>query len=84
MADLELDAKELFIGLAMVLHSTGSNIKEGKMNYEEARALYIDILPSIARMVLEEHTDEEMIAAAKKMGDLLTEVAKDHNIPLNA
>lgn len=84
MKDVELDAKELFLGLAMVLHSTGSNIKEGKMVYDEARALYIDVLPAISRMILEEHSDEEMIAAAKKMGDLLTEVAKDHNIPLTA
>ena len=84
MKDVELDAKELFLGLAMVLHSTGSNIKEGKMGYEEARALYIDVLPAISRMILEEHSDEEMIAAARKMGDLLAEVAKDHNIPLTA
>lgn len=82
MKDVELDAQELFLGLAMVLHSTGNNIKEGKMGYEEARALYIDVLPAISRMILEERSDEEMIAAAKKMGDLLTEVAKDHNVPL--
>jgi len=77
MAELELDAKELFVGLAMVLHSTGSNIKEGKMSFDEARPLFVDVLPAISRMILEDHTDEEMIAAAKKMGDLLTEVAKD-------
>ncbi len=82
MNNLELDSKELFVGLAMVLHSTGSNIKEGKMSYDDARALYIDVLPAISRMILEEHTDEEMIASAKKMGDLLTEVAKEQNIPI--
>ncbi len=77
MAKLELDSNELFLGLAMVLHSTGSNIKEGKMSLDDSRALYVDILPAIARMVLEESSDEAMIEAAKKMGDLLTEVAKD-------
>ena len=77
MAKLELDANELFLGLAMVLHSTGNNIKEGKMSLDESRALYVDILPAIARMVLEDSSDEAMIEAAKKMGDLLTEVAKD-------
>ncbi len=82
MTDVELDSKELFVGLAMVLHSTGSNIKEGKMSYEDARALYIDVLPAISRMILEEHTDEEMIASAKKMGELLTQVAKDQNISI--
>ncbi len=77
MAKLELDSNELFLGLAMVLHSTGNNIKEGKMTLDDSRALYVDILPAIARMVLEETSDEAMIDAAKKMGDLLTEVAKD-------
>lgn len=77
MAKLELDSNELFLGLAMVLHSTGNNIKEGKMSLDDSRALYVDILPAIARMVLEESSDEAMIDAAKKMGDLLTEVAKD-------
>ena len=61
----------------MVLHSTGNNIKEGKMSLDESRQLYVDILPAIARMVLEDSNDEAMIEAAKKMGDLLTEVAKD-------
>jgi len=82
MANVEMDAKELFLGLAMVLHSTGSNIKEGKVSYDEVRALYVDVLPAISRMVLEEHSDEEMIEAAKKMGELLSEVAKDQNIPI--
>ena len=77
MAKLELDSNELFLGLAMVLHSTGNNIKEGKMTLDDSRALYVDILPAIARMVLEDSSDEAMIDAAKKMGDLLTEVAKD-------
>ena len=77
MAKLELDSNELFLGLAMVLHSTGNNIKEGKMSLDDSRALYVDILPAIARMVLEDSNDEAMIDAAKKMGDLLTEVAKD-------
>jgi len=83
MAKLELDSNELFLGLAMVLHSTGNNIKEGKMTLDDSRALYVDILPAIARMVLEESDDEAMIDAAKKMGDLLTEVAKDQNISIS-
>jgi len=83
MAKLELDSNELFLGLAMVLHSTGNNIKEGKMSLDESRALYVDILPAIARMVLEDSDDEAMIDAAKKMGDLLTEVAKDQNISIS-
>ena len=82
MAKLELDSNELFLGLAMVLHSTGNNIKEGKMSLDESRALYVDILPAIARMVLEDSSDEAMIDAAKKMGDLLTEVAKDQNVSI--
>ncbi|MEN8147331.1 MAG: hypothetical protein ABFR02_06915 [Campylobacterota bacterium] len=83
MAKLELDSNELFLGLAMVLHSTGNNIKEGKMTLDDSRALYVDILPAIARMVLEETSDEAMIDAAKKMGDLLTEVAKDQNTSIS-
>lgn len=83
MANVELDAKELFVGLAMVLHSTGSNIKEGKMSFDEARPLFVDVLPAISRMILEDHTDAEMIAAAKKMGELLSEVAKDQNISIS-
>ncbi len=83
MAKLELDSNELFLGLAMVLHSTGSNIKEGKMSLDDSRALYVDILPAIARMVLEDSSDEAMIEAAKKMGNLLTEVAKDQNTSIS-
>jgi len=83
MAKLELDSNELFLGLAMVLHSTGSNIKEGKMSLEESRQLYVDILPAIARMILEDSSDEAMIEAAKKMGDLLTEVAKDQGTSIS-
>ncbi len=83
MAKLELDSNELFLGLAMVLHSTGNNIKEGKMSLDESRQLYVDILPAIARMVLEDSNDEAMIEAAKKMGDLLTEVAKDQSISIS-
>ena len=83
MAKLELDSNELFLGLAMVLHSTGNNIKEGKMAFDESRQLYVDILPAIARMVLEDSNDEAMIEAAKKMGDLLTEVAKDQGASIS-
>ena len=83
MAKLELDSNELFLGLAMVLHSTGNNIKEGKMTLDESRQLYVDILPAIARMVLEDSNDEAMIEAAKKMGDLLTEVAKDQGATIS-
>ena len=83
MAKLELDSNELFLGLAMVLHSTGNNIKEGKMSLDDSRALYVDILPAIARMVLEDSNDEAMIDAAKKMGDLLTEVAKDQGTSIS-
>lgn len=83
MSDLELDGKELFIGLAMVLHSTGTNIKDGKMSFDEARPLFVDVLPAISRMILEDHSDEEMIAAAKKMGELLTEVAKDQGASIS-
>jgi len=83
MAKLELDSNELFLGLAMVLHSTGNNIKEGKMSLDDSRALYVDILPAIARMVLEDSNDEAMIDAAKKMGDLLTEVAKDQGVSIS-
>ncbi len=83
MAKLELDSNELFLGLAMVLHSTGNNIKEGKMSLGDSRALYVDILPAIARMVLEDSDDAAMIEAAKKMGDLLTEVAKDQGASIS-
>ena len=83
MAKLELDSNELFLGLAMVLHSTGNNIKEGKMSLDDSRALYVDIVPAIARMVLEDSNDEAMIDAAKKMGDLLTEVAKDQGTSIS-
>jgi hypothetical protein len=53
------------------------------MSLEESRQLYVDILPAIARMVLEDSSDEAMIEAAKKMGDLLTEVAKDQGASIS-
>jgi hypothetical protein len=80
---IELDSQELFLGLAMVLHSTAGNIEEGKLTYEDAREIYIKVLPDIARMVLEEHSDEEMISAAKKMGGLLSEIAKAKGVEIS-
>lgn len=80
--EIELDSQELFLGLAMVLHSTAGNIEEGKITYEDAREVYTKVLPDIARMVLEEHSDEEMISAAKKMGGLLSEIAKAKGVEI--
>jgi hypothetical protein len=80
---IELDSQELFLGLAMVLHSTAGNIEEGKLTYEDAREIYIKVLPDIARMILEEHSDEEMISAAKKMGGLLSEIAKAKGVEIS-
>lgn len=80
---IELDSQELFLGLAMVLHSTAGNIEEGKLSYEDAREVYIKVLPDIARMILEEHSDEEMISAAKKMGGLLSEIAKAKGVQIS-
>ena len=79
---IELDSQELFLGLAMVLHSTAGNIEEGQLSYEDAREVYTKVLPEIARMILEEHSDEEMIAAAKKMGGLLNEIAKEKGVEI--
>ncbi|MEA2072944.1 MAG: hypothetical protein U9O86_05105 [Campylobacterota bacterium] len=80
--DVELNAQELFLGLTMVLHSTAANIENDNMSYEDARELYTKVLPDIARMVLEEHSDEEMISAAKKMGALLNEIAKSKGVDI--
>ncbi len=80
---IELDSQELFLGLAMVLHSTAGNIDEGKLSYEDAKEVYLKVLPEIARMILQEHSDEEMIAAAKKMGGLLNEIAKDKGVEIS-
>jgi len=82
--DIELNAQELFLGLAMVLHSTGVNIENEKMSYEDAREIYTKVLPDIAKMVLEEHSDEEMIEAAKKMGALLNEIAKSKGVEITS
>lgn len=79
---VELNSQELFLGLAMVLHSTAGNIEEGKLKYEDAKEIYIKVLPDIARMILEEHTEEEMISAAKKMGGLLSEIAKAKGVEI--
>lgn len=80
---IELDSQELFLGLAMVLHSTAGNIEAGKLSYEDAKEVYLKVLPGIARMILEEHTDEEMTSAAKKMGGLLSEIAKDKGVQIS-
>ena len=80
--DVALNPQELFLGLSMVLHSTAGNIESKKMSYEDARELYTKVLPDISRMVLEEHSDEEMIEAAKKMGALLSEIAKDKGVKI--
>ncbi len=83
MENIELDSQELFLGLAMVLHSTAGNIEAEKLTYEDAKEVYLKVLPEIARMILQEHSDEEMIAAAKKMGGLLNEIAKDKGVQIS-
>jgi len=83
MENIELDSQELFLGLAMVLHSTAGNIEEEKLTYEDAKEVYLKVLPEIARMILQEHSDEEMIAAAQKMGGLLNEIAKDKGVEIS-
>ena len=80
--EVELNSQELFLGLAMVLHSTAGNIENEKLTYEDAKEIYIKVLPDIARMILEEHTEEEMISAAKKMGGLLNEIAKSKGVEI--
>jgi len=80
--EVELNSQELFLGLAMVLHSTAGNIEEGKLSFEDAKEIYIKVLPDIARMILEEHSEEEMINAAKKMGGLLNEIAKSKGVEI--
>jgi len=79
---VELDSQELFLGLAMVLHSTAGNIEAGKLSYDDAKEVYLKVLPEVARMVLQEHSDDEMIEAAKKMGGLLNEIAKDKGVEI--
>ena len=80
--EVELNSQELFLGLAMVLHSTAGNIEDGKLSFEDAKEIYIKVLPDIARMILEEHSEEEMINAAKKMGGLLNEIAKSKGVEI--
>ena len=80
--EVELNSQELFLGLAMVLHSTAGNIENEKITYEDAKEIYIKVLPDIARMILEEHSEEEMISAAKKMGGLLNEIAKSKGVEI--
>ena len=80
--EVELNSQELFLGLAMVLHSTAGNIEEGKLTFEETREIYLKVLPDIARMILQEHTEEEMVSAAKKMGGLLNEIAKSKGVEI--
>ena len=80
--EVELNSQELFLGLAMVLHSTAGNIEDEKLSYEDAKEIYIKVLPDIARMILQEHSEEEMINAAKKMGGLLNEIAKSKGVEI--
>ena len=81
---VELNSQGLFLGLAIVLHSTAGNIEEGKLTYEDAKEVYTKVLPDIARMILEEHSEEEMIDAAKKMGGLLSEIAKAKGVEISS
>ena len=81
---VELNSQELFLGLAMVLHSTAGNIDDGKLSYEDAKEIYIKVLPDIARMILQEHSEDEMVDAAKKMGGLLSEIAKAKGVEITS
>lgn len=81
-AQIEIDAKDLFIGLSVIIHNMKKNIDEGKTTYAQMEAVMVEILPEVAQMILEHETPQAIDAATKKFAGLIAQIANDKNIPI--
>lgn len=79
---IEIDARDLFIGMSVIISNMKNNIDEGKVTYAEMEAVMTMIMPEVANMVLEGETAEAIDASTKKFAGLIAEIANDQGIEI--
>lgn len=79
---IEIDAKDLFIGMSVIISNMKNNIDEGKVTYAEMEAVMTMILPEVANMVLEGESAEAIDSSTKKFAGLIAEIAQDLKIEI--
>lgn len=79
---IEIDARDLFIGMSVIISNMKNNIDEGKVTYAEMEAVMTMIMPEVANMVLEGETPEAIDASTKKFAGLIAEIANDQGIEI--
>jgi len=81
-AQIEIDAKDLFIGMSVIINNMKNNIDDGKVTYEEMQAVMVEIMPEVAQMVLEHETAEDIDASTKRFVGLIAQIASDKGIEI--
>ncbi|KIM11061.1 MAG: hypothetical protein KU37_08125 [Sulfuricurvum sp. PC08-66] len=79
---IEIDARDIFIGMSVILHNMRKNIAEGKTTYAQMEAVIVEILPEVAQMVLEHESPEVIEASTKRFSGLLGQIAMDKGIEI--
>ena len=80
--DIEIDSKDLFIGMSLIISNMKQNIDEGKVTYAEMEAVMTEIMPEIANLVLEHETPETIDESTQKFAGLFAQIASDKGIEI--
>jgi len=79
---IEIDARDLFIGMSVIISNMKQNIDDGKVTYAEMEAVMTMIMPEVANMVLEGESAEKIDESTKKFAGLIAEIANDQGIEI--
>ena len=79
---IEIDAKDLFIGMSVIISNMKKNIDDGKVTYAEMEAVMTMIMPEVANLVLEGESEESIDSSTKKFAGLVSEIAHDLGIEI--
>lgn len=81
-AQIEIDAKDLFIGMSVIIDNMKKNIDSDKVSYAEMETVMVEIMPEIAAMVLEHESPEDIQASAERFTGLIAQIAHDKGIEI--
>ena len=81
-AQIEIDAKDLFIGMSVIIDNMKKNIDAKKVTYADMEAIMTIIMPEVATMVLENEKPEDIAASSERFAGLIAQIASDYNIEI--
>jgi hypothetical protein len=79
---IEIDGKDLFIGMSVIISNMKKNIDDGKVTYADMEAVMTMIMPEIADMILEGESAEDIDSSTQKFAGLVAEIAHDLGIEI--